>query len=369
MSNKVKSLTIGGIETSDITVIIQGAFDKNTTPNSVSMLRSVLPGSTLILSTWENTSIDEDTKLNLDEIVLSKDPGAVLSDEVNRIFYNYNRQIVSTQNGLAKAKTAYALKIRSDMIIEGTKFLEAFSLYPQRDANYKVLDHRLVVTSMFTRHKYIDEIQEYNAPVLHVSDWVFFGTLNDLKTFFNQAELIIDPEFYTFFKKPNFKNVPRCYSTMTCRFPPEQQLAISSFKNFFPALNELNNYAEKNEGLVELSKNIILHNFIVLDPGSWPLIVNKPDYIKRSRDISKFSLLEFKTLYREELFNQDYRAFANQKFNKIDKVLVKHWMRPKIWVSFLAWKGNCFQESRLFFFHFKQMFKYLILVIRGIFHV
>lgn len=368
MNNMKKPIQIGDISTDQITVIIQGAFDKKTTPQSIELLKEVLPCSLLILSTWEGTEITSDTALLLDEIVFSKDPGAVLSDETNRVYYNYNRQLVSTKNGLLKVKTKYALKIRSDMLIQGNSFLNHFFSFPQRDQKYRVFKERLIVSSMFTRIRFIDEKREYNQPVLHISDWVFFGILEDMILYFNNAELVTEPTFSNFFKT-NYQKAIRCYSTMTCQFPPEQQLAISSFSKFFPELLTLNHYAEARKDLAVLSKNIILHNFIVLDPQSWPLMVNKKDYINRSKDIAKFSVFEFKTLYREHLFKKDYLLFSKSGVIPLDTTLTRHYLRPKIMISFITWKSNCFEESRLFYFHAKEATKFFILTIKGIFHV
>ena len=361
----MKPIEVEGISTDDISVIIQGAFDQKTTLESIRLLRKVLPGAKLILSTWENSKLPDSIELNVDEIVLSSDPGAVLSDETNRIFYNYNRQLISTKSGLAKAKTKFSLKIRTDMLIKDVNFLSHFFSFPKREKKFSVFKERLIVSSMFTRHRFIDEKREYNKPILHISDWGFFGLTEDMNLYFNNAELVAEPHFSTYFKNQcDDTEVVRCYSTMTCRFPPEQQLAISSFSKFFPILNSLKDYAEKRDDLVKLSDNIILHNFIILDPHSWPLIVNKPDYLQRSKDISKFSIFEFKTLYREHIFRKEYAKYTRNQKREWDRVLIRHNLRFKIIISFIVSKFNCFEESRLFYYHGKKTLYFLWLILK-----
>ena len=116
---------LNSIDSTDISVVVQGAIHNKFTKKSLSSIRKYLPEAEIILSTWEGT---DTSNLDYDIILLNKDPGAHVFDCNGRV-QNQNRQIVSTKNGIKKASRKYVLKIRSDMQIQGTKFLHFFDKY------------------------------------------------------------------------------------------------------------------------------------------------------------------------------------------------------------------------------------------------
>ena len=65
-------MIINGIDTNDISVVVQGAIDQINTPKCLRSIRKRLPGAEIILSTWEGSPIDG---LDYDKLVLNKDPG------------------------------------------------------------------------------------------------------------------------------------------------------------------------------------------------------------------------------------------------------------------------------------------------------
>jgi hypothetical protein len=75
------------INHNDISVIVQGAIDKDLTKKSLESIRAFMPEAEIILSTWEDSDL---TSLDYDKLVLSKDPGFI---KVN-LLGNTNRQIV-----------------------------------------------------------------------------------------------------------------------------------------------------------------------------------------------------------------------------------------------------------------------------------
>ncbi|MFN3393310.1 MAG: WavE lipopolysaccharide synthesis family protein, partial [Candidatus Thermochlorobacter sp.] len=104
-------MKVGIVETSDISIVVQGPIvsNKDFYPNgwtneALRRMRIHFPGAEIILSTWKGSNVDG---LDYDVVVFNDDPGSAMSR--NRP-YNVNRQIVSTKNGLAKASRKYALK-------------------------------------------------------------------------------------------------------------------------------------------------------------------------------------------------------------------------------------------------------------------
>ena len=87
------------IQSSEISVVVQGAIDQNNTPLCITSIRKYLPKAEIILSTWEGSDTEN---LDYDILVLNKDPGGY-RDICTKFVNNLNRQLVSTSNGIKKA--------------------------------------------------------------------------------------------------------------------------------------------------------------------------------------------------------------------------------------------------------------------------
>ena len=172
------------IDFKDVTVVVQGPVqtfqdreqEPGITKKCLDSVRHYLPGSRVILSTWPNQNLEG---LDYDELVISEDPGPNIRyfkrDGTPQRFNN-NRQIVSSREGLKRASTRYAVKLRSDNFLTGSQFLELQKKFPARSQKYKFLDERVVVSNVFTR-KYAK-----GYPVaFHLSDFFYFGLTSDLK--------------------------------------------------------------------------------------------------------------------------------------------------------------------------------------------
>ena len=103
------------IKPEEISVVVQGAIDKDNTAKCLKSIRYYLPKSEIILSTWENSNIDD---LDYDILVENKDPGALIQDPLYGAYNNGNRQLLSTQEGIKKATRKYILKLRTDFYLE-----------------------------------------------------------------------------------------------------------------------------------------------------------------------------------------------------------------------------------------------------------
>ncbi len=113
-------MEIAGINTQDITVVVQGAVDKKNTKLCLESIRKYLPGAEIVLSTWKDTDV---TKLDFDKVVLNPDPGGYKDKYVNTFTNNTLRQLISTQNGIKRATRKYIIKIRSDLILKSNPFI------------------------------------------------------------------------------------------------------------------------------------------------------------------------------------------------------------------------------------------------------
>lgn len=79
----------------EIAVVIQGGVSDKYTLEVLQSIKKHLPGSFIILSTWEGTKEIKGVDLQIN----NTDPGATILNKEGQL-NNINRQIVSTINGL-----------------------------------------------------------------------------------------------------------------------------------------------------------------------------------------------------------------------------------------------------------------------------
>ena len=118
------------IQSSDISVVVQGAVDRELAPKCLTSIRKYLPKAEIILSTWEGTDV---SGLDYDMVLFNKDPGAVDLLWFDGRKNNGNRQLYSTQEGIKKTSRKYILKIRTDLFLENANFLEYWDKFSKFD--------------------------------------------------------------------------------------------------------------------------------------------------------------------------------------------------------------------------------------------
>ena len=172
------------IDSSEISVVVQGVVDKKNTLVCLKSIREQLPKAEVILSTYNNTSKELLDKLDglYDKLVLN-DPQPVIYDNVykhispNHIF----NQIISTQNGLKCATKKYAIKMRSDLKIVNTNFLNYFDKFDDiRSEDIKIFNKHILCLSCFCN---IPQLEKQFCFL--INDWFNFGLTDDIKNFWN----------------------------------------------------------------------------------------------------------------------------------------------------------------------------------------
>lgn len=166
------------IDSSEISVVIQGPIYGNkhdTEENKFTKIccarvRELLPSAEIIISTWENSDVEE---LEFDQLLLNKDPGGILMrlHGVERM-NNTNRMILSTYNGVKVATRKYTIKLRSDMYLENLNFLEKFMEYPITEEKSLVKER---IISLSSNCPYRGE-----KLLFGISDWFEFGYTEDV---------------------------------------------------------------------------------------------------------------------------------------------------------------------------------------------
>lgn len=296
------------IDTKDISVVIQGKIDKNLSFNFLKSIKKVLPKSEIILSTWEGTCTEG---LEYDKLVLNQDPGGIKHDftiyNKPRSINNFNRQLISTRNGILKVNRKYCLKLRTDLDIQSQKFLTYWNKFTIRNKKYKMFEHRVLCSSIFSREYSCQYGTGFPTP-FHPSDFWLFGLTSDLKNYFESCPLQTLEEGGNWkFKYPN--RLP--YITMLWRFAPEQFFCVNWVKKYYTNLS-FYDWSDWNQENIYLSNNILYNNFIFLDFDQSGIFSQKHKWSFKNIDF-------IQGLITYQHFQKQYKNYCDVNFSP-DKV-------------------------------------------------
>lgn len=295
------------IKSKDISLVVQGAIDKENTPLCLKSIREYLPEAEIVLSTWE----DSDTQgLDYDKLVLSKDPGAVLCAPRFNYYNNVNRQLLSSQNGLKFCNRKYAMKMRTDNILTKNSFLEYFDKFEKRCEEFKLFEKRLIVLSLFSR-------KFFGIPTpFRICDWVSFGLTDDVKKYYFNIDLVDEPDFSLYFQNyPEFisKNNPSPFHYH--RYTTEQYYPLNCFKKFFTEI-KMENLEDFNDINIRQSEIALANNFIFLDYSQHGIYLKKAKnrWYQWSIDESAVPDNHWNGFIRHYVFLKDYKKYCDKSY-------------------------------------------------------
>ncbi len=263
-----KEIDMTYIGSANISVIVQGAIDRQLTSKCLQSIRNYLPSAEIILSTWEETDTNG---LDYDKLVLNKDVKTYFnSDKPGEKVNNVNRQIISTLSGLRAATREYALKIRTDFILKSANFLEYFDMYNKSDSKYSVFKHKILSCTNFARNPRYDEYKY----LFHPSDIAFFGLCKDLINLFDIP--LMSKADARYHKVGDFR-----YN----RYFPEQYLWVNCLRKNGHRI-QFNRFKVPSEKLIIETEKYFVSNFIFLSwnqlglvpPARFTNILNRTEY-------------------------------------------------------------------------------------------
>lgn len=251
------------MKTSEISAVIQGPivgtprdpWKKRLTSRCIESIRKYLPGAEIILSTWKGSNA---TCLYYDTLIENEDPGAIRCHRNLNIFNNTNRQIVSTRSGLLQATRQHALKIRSDMILTGSSFLQYFGRYRKQNYQWKLLAERVLACTAHTANP-----RQFPPFPFAVCDWFFFGLKEDVLNIWD-IPLAPEPETSRWFEQRSLGASSRLPDILY-RFSPEQYIWLSFLRKY--AEVPCDHFADINIQTIELTELSIANNLVLLTPG------------------------------------------------------------------------------------------------------
>jgi hypothetical protein len=243
------------ISPTHISVVVQGPVTaEGSTQSCLMSVRQHLPGAEIVLSTWQGA---DTAGLDFDTLVQSEDPGALVCHRRLPNLYNLNRQILSTREGLKAATRRYAAKLRSDLVLTGTGFLNYQQRYPRRDTELRIFRERVVNCTVYAQNP-----RRHQPTPFHPGDWFFFGLRDDLLELWD-IPLAPEPETSRWFaERP--RPQPDRYPHLLHRFFPEQYLWLCLMQRHAAA--GLEHSWDLTEQNLEQTERSFANNLILLEP-------------------------------------------------------------------------------------------------------
>ncbi|MBB4634496.1 WavE lipopolysaccharide synthesis family protein [Longimicrobium terrae] len=253
------------VRSGQISVVVQGPVmgapdappAARLTQRCLQSVRRHLPDAEIVLSTWRGSDV---SGLHFDVLVESDDPGGPRCDDPAHpgwgpVYYNADRQAVSTYQGLRAASRPYAMKLRSDMLLTGTGFLRYFGRYRARSPQWRLFRERVVVPNYFSRNP------RNRLPYpFHPSDWFQFGLREDLLDLWNSPPL--DPSVPRWYEhRPHAPNDPEPW--VMYRYTVEQWVWLSFLRRHGEVPFE--HKCDDSPEALDLSDLAFANNLVVAD--------------------------------------------------------------------------------------------------------
>lgn len=278
------------IHFSDISVVVQGPVFEDSSV-VLSGIRRVLPGATVILSTWEGSDL---SGLDYDVLVENKDPGA--HEYTWRRSNNLKRQLVSTLAGLREVRTRYVLKLRSDLVLESTDFLSYFESFPHRHSSFTIFEKRILnAPARYVAENMIHSAVDADRFLFHINDFIFFGLTSDLLKLWDIPQPSDD--FFSYFD-----------FGIGSQFCPEQYIWLMCLRKYGDV--QYKDALDFSFDALSVSDMSMTNNFIFLDVSIWKFYsIKYPFYSLMNR------VLAFPTRYSFYLWQRAYRYYCAPEFN------------------------------------------------------
>jgi len=278
----------------DYTILLQGRIEKKT----MDFWSKNFKNKNICVSIWED-DIEYDFPKNW-SVVRNKKP-------IERIGYkNFDLQLISTINGLAKINTKYVIKMRCDEywsnINEIVKIIEDD-------------DEKIICGSLFFR--------PVGMHPFHISDHILAGKLTNIQLMFTSAYDNLLNNFWDF-------PIPECQLGIAYLWNKE-----NSLKEAIPDINIYNNIAPTQlEPFNEINSKLTIEKELNIIKSFSEKIYNNMQYpIKNWEEIKKYvTQIEYATYYikhslqKSEYPSIDELSLLKKYFKIIDVAILKPYL-------------------------------------------
>jgi lipopolysaccharide biosynthesis glycosyltransferase len=316
------------VQKEDITFVCTGKIlpdsHRFSTKESLKSVRKHFPSSRIILSTWDSEDI---SGLNgfYDELICNKAMSPLYMAHVSWSPVvapnSYDLQQVCVNSGLKKVKTKYAVRLRTDFILTGDKFLKNYNkfncIFDVRDTDYQIFDEKVLVHESLTINPFCF------APKLqftqHPADIFHFGLTSDLLKIWNGEPM---PKNVATFFDPKKKNGHENPQLFLSQYIIEQYLWVSLVKRSDIPVDLPKWYYDTNPQTMFGTDMVFLNNLIILNENMLE-VKSKFDTIQKKQKFRFYNLLVFSSKYREYLDaknktvnNLCYRTIQHEEMKK-----------------------------------------------------
>ena len=258
---------------SNLSIVIQGALSSlEETSKIIHSYELFLPKAEIIISTWNDYA---NFASRHDKVVISDDPGPIdFSRFGGRAQHNFNRQIVSSKNGLNNASRSFSLKVRSDLVLVNNNLVENYNnaLKNSHKLNQEFFLNKPLLAISNESSKKPSLFPAY----LHFCDWFILGTTNEVKKLFSCSVVNLEDMTYK-----NNELIPAVYKKLNLpeiKWSVETYIWTNYFKKYyrFEMINEFDN----SKIIKEVHNQIISSNLIILDQKRAGITVLKKNVCK-----------------------------------------------------------------------------------------
>ena len=255
---------------SNLSIIIQGAIDVSIIEEVVSSYFFLLPKSEIIISTWKETNLPNIKGV---DVVLSDDPGSIdTSFHGGRKEDNFNRQIVSSINGIKSASRDFCLKVRSDILLKKKEFIDLYN-------NFNFQNEKAIIRDcgffLINNQSSKDPYFIYPAP-LHFCDWFILSSTNEMKKLFDID--LIEKNELIYGKGENIPNVYSKLSIPRIKWAVETYIWKEYLKKhlYFSMINTFDN----NKEVLNIHDIFLKSHCIIADNKKIGIEIKKQMYTK-----------------------------------------------------------------------------------------
>lgn len=285
----------------DITFVCTGKIigkGRYATARSLRSVRKYFPEAEIVLSTWEGEDLSGLDGL-YDRLVLNKKMEPEYSAHLESCPWKapntYDLQQYSVNRGLKACRTKYAVRWRTDFVLQNGDFLKNYNtfnrLFDMYEADCRIFEQRVLIHKTLTVNPHAPDL----ALAQHPADLFHFGLTEDLLRLWDGRPM--PKGVYDFFCRGAGQPNPCRFAS---RYIIEQYLWVALLEKAGKAAAVPEYYLATSPRLKELTDRFFVSNFLIFDQKMLGA-VSKFDKMQRKQQYRFFSFRHFCNEYTEHV--------------------------------------------------------------------
>lgn len=317
----------------DITFVCTGKIigkGRYATARSLRSVRKYFPEAEIVLSTWEGEDLSGLDGL-YDRLVLNKKMEPEYSAHLESCPWKapntYDLQQYSVNRGLKACRTKYAVRWRTDFVLQNGDFLKNYNtfnrLFDMYEADCRIFEQRVLIHKTLTVNPHAPDL----AFAQHPADLFHFGLTEDLLRLWDGRPM--PKGVYDFFCRGAGQPNPCRFAS---RYIIEQYLWVALLEKAGKAAAVPEYYLATSPRLKELTDRFFVSNFLIFDQ-------------KMLGAVSKFDKMQRKQQYRFFSFRHfcnEYTEHVDRHNDKVKDILVS----GQIWQEKFSFAAETLMEIK-----------------------